>query len=321
MGILIRTSELPPARRREAWRELVCEALGPLEMRIDPEAPLHGEVEAGEVGSIGVGRVSTTTRHSVHRTSALVRRPSPEVHRLVLAVSGRPRVAQDDRALRLEPGQFTIYDFTRPYDLDYDGAVELAVFTLPHGSLALPFDALAHLTAVAVDGTAGTGALAASLLGRVAAEQGTYKPASAVRLSTVMTDLVSAALAERLDEPDVVASESQERLLALRVHAFIEQNLSDLQLDPAAVATAHHLSVRHLHRLFEPEHTTVAAWIRHRRLERCRADLADPALRDRPVSAVAARWGLTDAAHFSRLFRRTYGLSPTEHRRAHLSVA
>lgn len=321
MGILIRTSELSPARRREAWRELVCEALGPLEMRIDPDAPLHGEIEAGDVGSIGVGRVSTTTRHSVHRTSALVRRAGPEVHRLVLAVSGRPRVAQDDRALRLEPGQFTVYDFTRPYDLDYDGAVELAVFTLPHGSLSLPFDALTQLTAVPIDGTAGTGALAASLLGRVAAEQGTYKPASASRLSTVMTDLVSAALAERLDEPDVVAYESQERLLVLRVRAFIEQNLSDLRLDPAAVAAAHHLSVRHLHRLFEAEHTTVAAWIRHRRLERCRTDLADPALRHHPVSAVAARWGLTDAAHFSRLFRRTYGLSPTEHRRAHLAVA
>ncbi len=321
MGILIRTSDLPPSRRREAWRELVCEALGPLEMRIDPDAPLHGVVEAAEVGSIGVGRVATTTRHSVHRTSALVRRASPEVHRLVLAVSGRPRVAQDDRTVRLEAGQFTIYDFTRPYDLDYDGAVELAVFTLPHGSLTLPFDALTHLTAVPIDGTTGTGALTASLLGRVATEQSTYRPASAARLSTVMTDLVSAALAERLDEPDVVAADSQERLLVLRVRAFIEQNLGDLRLDPPTVAAAHHLSVRHLHRLFEHEHTTVAAWIRDRRLERCRADLIDPALRDRPVSAVAARWGLTDPAHFSRLFRRTYGVSPTEHRRAHLAPA
>ncbi len=318
MGILIRTADLSPARRRAAWREVVCETLGPLEMRIDPDAPLHGEIEAGAVGTIGVGRVSTSTRHSVHRTPALVRQESPEMHRLVLALSGRPRVAQDERSLRLEPGQFTTYDFARPYDLDYDGGVELAVFSLPRGSLTLPPDALARLTALPINGTAGTGALAASLLRRVAAEQASYRPASAARLSTVMADLISAALAERLDEPEIVPAESQERTLVLRVRAFIEQHLGDLHLDPVAIAAAHHVSVRHLHRLFEAESTSVAAWIRHRRLECCRTNLADPALRDRPVSALAARWGLADPAHFSRLFRRTYGMSPTEYRRTHL---
>jgi AraC-like DNA-binding protein len=59
----------------------------------------------------------------------------------------------------------------------------------------------------------------------------------------------------------------------------------------------------------------VAAWIRERRLERCRRDLLDPVLAERPVSAVAARWGLTDPAAFSRLFRAAYGVPPLEYRR------
>ena len=37
------------------------------------------------------------------------------------------------------------------------------------------------------------------------------------------------------------------------------------------------------------------------------------------VSAVAARWGLPDSAHFSRLFRRTYGLPPAEYRQGCLA--
>jgi AraC-like DNA-binding protein len=32
------------------------------------------------------------------------------------------------------------------------------------------------------------------------------------------------------------------------------------------------------------------------------------------VSAIAARWGLIDAAHFGRLFRAAYGLPPAEYR-------
>lgn len=81
------------------------------------------------------------------------------------------------------------------------------------------------------------------------------------------------------------------------------------------VAASHFISVRYLYRVFAMQNTTVVAWIRHRRLERCRKDLADPVFYAMPVSAVAARWGLLDSAHFSRLFRQTYGLPPAEYRR------
>ena len=66
--------------------------------------------------------------------------------------------------------------------------------------------------------------------------------------------------------------------------------------------------------LFETQQTTVADWIRQRRLERCRRDLADPGLRAKPVGAIAARWGLTNPAHFSRLFRAAYGVPPRAYR-------
>ncbi len=62
--------------------------------------------------------------------------------------------------------------------------------------------------------------------------------------------------------------------------------------------------------------TTVAEWIRSRRLERCRRDLADPALDAEPVYAIAARWGLTSAAHFRPVFRAAYGLTPADYRRS-----
>lgn len=34
----------------------------------------------------------------------------------------------------------------------------------------------------------------------------------------------------------------------------------------------------------------------------------------RPVNAIAANWGLTDPAGFSRAFRNTYGMPPGEYR-------
>ena len=131
MVVLIRTSDVPPADRYDAWRSVVCDTLGPLDFRSDPDVPLSGEIEAGQLGRVNIGRVQTSTPHSVHRTPGLIRRGSAELYRVVLAISGNPRLEQDGRAARLRPGEFAIYDFARPYELAYDPAVELAVFGFP----------------------------------------------------------------------------------------------------------------------------------------------------------------------------------------------
>jgi AraC-like DNA-binding protein len=127
-------------------------------------------------------------------------------------------------------------------------------------------------------------------------------------------DLVTVALAARLDRTATLPPPTRQRALRQRVHAFVEARLGDPGLSPATIAAAHHISVRSLYKLFEAEETSVAGWVRQRRLERCRRDLLDPASAARPVSAVAARWGLVNAAHFSRAFRAAYGLSPVEYR-------
>ena len=315
MAILIRTSDIPPAQRYDTWRSIVCDTLGPLDFRADPDVPLWGEIGAGTLGRVNVGSVLTSTPHSVHRTPGLIRRGSSELYRVVLAISGGLRLAQEDKTARLLPGEFAIYDFARPYELVYDSAVRLAVFGFPRDLLALPADTAAAMTAVPITADVTAAALAAPFLTRIAADFESYQPASAARLCTVLMDLVAAAVAERADAEGSLPPDSRERTLLLAMHAFIERHLGDADLTPAAVASAHHVSLRQLHRLFETQETTVAAWIRHRRLERCRRDLADPGLVAMPVSAVAARWGLADAAHFSRLFRAAYGLAPAEYRR------
>ncbi|NUR85975.1 MAG: helix-turn-helix domain-containing protein [Nonomuraea sp.] len=315
MAVLIRASDVPADERLDAWRSVVCDTLGPLDFRVDPGTPLTGQIEAGTLGSLTVGRVQTDTPHSVHRTRGLIRGGSPELYRLVLTISGSVVLNQDERSTRLRAGEFAVYDFARPYDLAYESSVQLAVFSFPRAVLGLPYDPIRSLTATAIT-PEGSAALAAPLLRRVALDLETYQPASAARLSGVVTDLVTTALAERVS----AATEPSPDALLLRVHAFIEERLGDFDLSPGVVAAAHHVSLRYLHRLFESQRTTVAAWIRHRRLERTRADLADAHLHNQPVSAVAARWGLLDAAHFSRLFKQAYGMPPAEYRRRALIV-
>ncbi|MEU3597412.1 helix-turn-helix transcriptional regulator [Streptomyces sp. NPDC006798] len=95
------------------------------------------------------------------------------------------------------------------------------------------------------------------------------------------------------------------------IRSFIETRLADHDLTPQIVADHHHISLSTLYALFrDQEEEGVAAWIRRRRLERSRADLAVVNRRQQPIHAIAVRWGFTDGAAFSRAFRQAYGISP-----------
>ncbi|MCZ0980719.1 helix-turn-helix transcriptional regulator [Streptomyces diastatochromogenes] len=66
--------------------------------------------------------------------------------------------------------------------------------------------------------------------------------------------------------------------------------------------------------LFREEPETIGATIRRLRLERSRADLADPRLGHRAIGEIASRWGFRHQADFSRAFRRAYGMAPSDFR-------
>jgi AraC-like DNA-binding protein len=46
----------------------------------------------------------------------------------------------------------------------------------------------------------------------------------------------------------------------------------------------------------------------------CRRDLADPALRHRPITDIAFAAGFNDLSHFSRAYRERYGCAPSDAR-------
>jgi AraC-like DNA-binding protein len=240
--------------------------------------------------------------------------PDPERYRVDLLVRGQLVVEQAGREADLGPGDFAVVDWSRP--ARWATASEQAVSVMfPRALLPLPGDEVARLVGVRIPGDRGAGALFSSFARQVVAHLDDYGVGDGARLGTTMVDLLTAALAARLDGEDEVPSDTRQQALRRRVHAFIEQRLADPDLSPGTVAAAHHVSMRYLYKLFEPQRTGVAGWIRERRLERCRRDLLAPALAARPVGAVAARWGLTDPAAFSRAFRAAYGLPPLEYRR------
>lgn len=104
-------------------------------------------------------------------------------------------------------------------------------------------------------------------------------------------------------------------LATTRILAFIEARLGDPDLDPETIASAAGVSLRCAQMLMAARNTTIVAHIQGRRLDECRKALEDPTFAHRTVGEVALTWGFADHSHFSRVFKKRFGIPPREYRR------
>jgi AraC-like DNA-binding protein len=313
MVAVVFEAQTEPARERaERWRHLLEQATGPLEPRGIPDRCI-----AGVMGAVSVVEMVAGADGGAMRVGRHLRSSDPELCKIDVLAQGRGIVEQGGREAELAPGDLAVVDLTRPATWAMSGPMRMVAVTFPRSLLPLAVDELAGLTGVRFAGDHGPAALISALARRLPRHLDECEAADGARLGTAVLDLLFAALAARSDARGRLPDDTRRRALLLHVHAFIEERLGDPALSPGEVAAGNYISIRYLHKLFETEQTTVAEWIRSRRLERSRRDLLDPAYADRPVDAIGARWGFMDAAHFSRVFKRRFDAPPAEYRRLH----
>ncbi|BEL04512.1 helix-turn-helix domain-containing protein [Actinoplanes sichuanensis] len=212
---------------------------------------------------------------------------------------GRTRIEQGRGHAELGPADLVLLDPTRPLRFESTAATHVTML-VPRRELRIRPAQIDRLIGERIDGNHGPGALV-SVLARQSARSATgFREAEALRSAAAVIELITVALEARLGD----RQPSPDERLRNRIAGYIEARLADPDLSPPSIAAAHHISVRRLHKLFEDQPLTVAALIRRRRLERCRAELTG---NGRTVTAVAARWGFSDPAHFSKIFKATYG--------------
>ena len=311
MEKLVTTDQVHRRDRVAFWCETVCETFVPLECGDIAPADFFGSVATRELVDIQFSEV-TAQPHSVTRTRRMISRSCDDYFLLGLQIQGSSILSQDGRTALLRPGDFALYDTTRPYDLNFrEASVQLVLRlsrTLVGGRLADAED----YTARRIDGQYGAGRLASSFIRQLHENMDELDAISLARLHASTVDLAATALAERTGA-DAQGGEAG-MLLRRRVLSYIDRNLADVKLNCATIAAAHGVSERYLRKVFENSSISVAEWIWSRRLEQARRDLADPLLKHLQITAIGYDVGFKDPAHFSRAFKAKFGITPSQHR-------
>lgn len=306
------TDTVAERNKLDYWREIVCDTFVELQCRAGPSHGFYGTIESDELSDIRFTRVTSTTQHVV-RTSRRIARSDLEYFFLSLQLHGRGCHKQDGRVAWLEPGDFVIYDTTRPYELLFGDSFSQLVLSLPRELVKSRLTDAERLTACTVQSRSGSGRLASAFIRQLAGQIRALGLASLPRLHATVVDLIATALAEQRREVHPALSRSRD-VLTQQILQFIEDRLRDSDLSCATIAAKHRISERYLRVLFRELGCSASERIWRRRLERARQDLADPHLRHLPIATIGFNWGFKDAAHFSRAFKHQFGCTPSEMR-------
>jgi transcriptional regulator GlxA family with amidase domain len=104
-------------------------------------------------------------------------------------------------------------------------------------------------------------------------------------------------------------------LRAARLQAIkqdIANNIDQPDLSVKALAARHGLTPRFVQRLFETEGVTFTEYVVAQRLARAHRLLSDPGREGEKISVIAWDCGFGDISHFNHVFRRRYGLAPSD---------
>ena len=215
----------------------------------------------------------------------------------------------DGEVVALGPGELLLWDSKRAHGFDAIGPAHELSLLVPRCRVPKELAQAAERSTTAIRASAGTG-----LVG-IAAEQ---LRAITRELAHLTDRQLSVACANFVDTLDVAvnplvsdARQTARASLVDRVSRYVEGHLDDPNLSPVALAAAHDVSVRTLHLAFGETGTTVSRLIRDKRLQASYRDLVR-AGSGSTVTDIAFRWGFSDAAHFSRIFKLAFGVPPSK---------
>ncbi|MFT4190189.1 MAG: transcriptional regulator FeaR [Comamonas sp.] len=317
-----------------SWNDLLRRACGQFDASLSPQQPpFVGSIEHRDIDGLELTRIRTNAgqircRKAASRTG-LGQIDSRHCF-LVLQRQGHSLLRQNDATLQLLPGDMALLDTARGCEIIPQGLMEHASVHLSRDLLARHlqgdmdqpgpiwrFGASSRLMRLLVEQIAsddlghgvgaGDGAAMQEALVCLLVQSMRQARNAGAETSATLADSVAGTLA-----PASRARIEGGQLALAR--SLINQSLSDPLLSPARIAARTGVSVRQLYRLFEESGDSIARYIQRARLQRAAVELRGSLAAARSITDIAFGCGFNDAAHFSRAFRKQFGLSPREYR-------
>lgn len=273
--------------------------------------------ERKAVGSCSIIRLRSRSRLFFQRSWSHIREDTTDVAVLWFVKRGCLRLAHAGGKSEAHPGDFMVTQSMTPFSLkcetDEEGRHEVLHVIVPAHVLRR-FVAHEVRTGLCVPAGSRKFAIAERLLTDLFEDTGEIQE----HVAQMLIDTALSLLSEAIRDHQPVAPQRQtltDKRLS-DVLRYIELHLSDPKLSLATVAKGCGISRRYLSLLLKLNGTPFSTLIWDKRLKMAGQWLSTSQPGEASISEIAYRVGFKSAAHFSRMFKREFELSPREYRTA-----
>ena len=310
MQVVFDSKVLAAAKRRQAWRDAICEIYLQVDCVADPRYEYSGFVREARLGAVTLTDTYISPQ-SIHRRKQHIGHFDKNCYYLGIEHVGEVTIHQAGSSFQLRPGVGALYYANEPYELRSPVKSRQFWVELPREAFDRRFDSGRPPLLTHINLGRGLGRIAAEFCATLAEEGANIAESAREKLGEQFMDILALALS---GEPDrQPADEKSVQHARLRsVKAYMESHLGDPNLSLAGIAKQNGISLRYLHQLFRLTETSVSEWLRSRRLQRCHDLLRSPRNANQSITDIAYSMGFSSSSHFSNLFRARFDLRPSD---------
>jgi AraC-like DNA-binding protein len=304
MATSFSTSQIPERDRLEYWNDVMCRTYVAV-TSVSLDERLDADVSVRAFGPAQVTDI-TSSAIAYARTIHDVKQSPCDDFQLCVIRQGGVDIAQGGREVALGPGDLSFYDNAQPFAMRFGEQYEALVLKFPRPILTARIADMEKLMALKFSGDSRLGALVNMVLSESVNLWDIEDEQLMSRLSGSMIDIVCAAIESEL--LGTRAPESRHAAQIDRIKRYMLDRLGDPELDISKIALECHIAPRTVHRLFAAEGTTAIRWLWQKRLAASYRALAEG--RVKQVSEAAIDYGFSDFSHFTRAFKKAFGVVP-----------
>jgi len=300
------TDHIPVSDRQEAWVWNAKQICGECNFQFPQQFPFHGSISRRKLADLEMTLFSSSAL-SFNKYPVANAGLKNRACIVITQLQGLRRYCQNGSVAILRKGDATLIDSSFPWSSDCPGDCARLYLRVPQRLIESQLRLREFPFAKRISGDSGLGAILFRLSGSLFEQAESLGAAEGVSAMEGYLRILRACIGG-----NQAAHTGAHRMLELsaRITNYIETHLPESTLGPVEIASALRISIRHVHRVFCNQGSTVADWIRTQRLKRCRTDLCDPRLQAKSITEIAFYWGFNDSAHFSHAFKRQYQMCP-----------
>jgi AraC-like DNA-binding protein/mannose-6-phosphate isomerase-like protein (cupin superfamily) len=295
---------MTPKKQVQRWTDALTDLCG--RFHVDPleASSLEGRINFTTVSRLKLCQIEVSQHRVAHSLSRAHLGAHPYV-KILFQTYGVSYFEQDGRQIELMPGDCLAYDVSTPHTIISPAFTRHEVVVVPKDLLQERGFRLQRMAACKLSARTGTGRIAYDFVHTAFDEAAKLSPNSAVGVADSLIDLLLLPLREADTMFDRVGPEA----MYVRAQFFIRDHLRDPDLCIDQISAELGCSKRYLHMLFSERGTTVSDYIWRARLQNCRQELEAHA--GKTITDVAFSWGFSSSSHFSRVFRKYFGVVPS----------